>query len=243
MSDYDATTYGERVAGIYDEMHGYLGAGEVDLLCELAGGRPALELGVGTGRLAIPLAARGVECHGIDASPAMIERLRAKPGGEQVKVSLGDFADVDVPGQFALVYVVFNTFFALLSQEEQVRCFRNVAGRLTPDGFFLIEGAVPSPSLYTGGQAFRTTDVTATGVSLHAARFDPVSQTSFGQQILIDESGIRLYPVKLRFSWPSELDLMAQLARMRLRERWGGWAREPFTARSERHVSIYERAA
>jgi hypothetical protein len=172
----------------------------------------------------------------------MLERLRAKPGGEQVKVTLGDFADVAAPGQFALVYVVFNTFFALLSQDEQVRCFRNVAARLTPDGLFLIEGAVPNPSLYTNNQAFRTSNVTAAGVSLHAARFDPVTQISFGQQIVIDENGIRLYPVKLRFSWPSELDLMAQLAGMRLRARWGGWERQPFNARSERHVSVYERA-
>jgi len=242
MSDYDATTYGERVAAVYDEMHGYIGRQEVGLLAELAGGGRALELGVGTGRLAIPLADGGVECHGIDASPAMIERLRAKPGGDRVSVTLGDFADVSAPGEFALVYAVFNTFFALLSQDEQVRCFGNVAGRLAPGGLFLIEGAVPAPSLYTGGQAFRTSAVTTTGVSLHAARFDPVTQTAFGQQIIIDESGVRLYPVRLRFSWPSELDLMARLAGMRLRDRWGGWEREPFTARSERHVSVYERA-
>ena len=242
MDDYDASTYGERIAEVYDERHGYLDDGGVELLAELARGGRALELGIGTGRVALPLSARGVEVHGIDASPAMIEKLRAKPGGEVINVTVGDFADVAAEGEFSLVYVVFNTFFALLSQDEQVRCFRNVAARLTDGGLFLVEVFVPDLSLYYRGHMFRTFNIQADSLSLQVASLDPVAQTATGQQIFITERGVRLYPVKLRFAWPSELDLMARLAGLRLRERWGGWRREPFTARSEKHVSVYERA-
>ena len=242
MDDYDASTYGERVAEIYDEQHGYMGESEADFLAELARGGRALELGVGTGRVALPLAARGLEVHGIDASPSMIERLRAKPGGERVRIYTGDFADVAAEGEFSLVYVVFNTFFALLSQDEQVRCFQNVARRLTGDGVFLVEAFVPNLSLYVGGQTVRAVNITTDAVNLHAARHDLATQTLVGQQILVDEGGVRLYPIKLRYAWPSELDLMARLAGLRLRERHGGWRREPFMARSEKHVSVYERA-
>jgi SAM-dependent methyltransferase len=243
MNDYDASTYGERLAEIYDEQHSYMGERETDFLAELARGGRALELGVGTGRVALPLAARGVEVHGIDASPSMIERLRAKPGGERVTAHAGDFADVAVEGEFSLVYVVFNTFFALLSQDEQVRCFQNVALRLTPDGVFLVEAFVPDPSLYHHGHMVRTFNIKTDSISLHAAQLDAVAQTTTGQQIFITERGVRLYPIKLRYAWPSELDLMARLAGLRLRERHGGWLREPFTARSEKHVSVYERSA
>lgn len=244
MFDYDISTYGERIADVYDEWHGHLVEGGVELLAGLAGGAGgrALELGVGTGRVAIPLAALGVEVHGIDASPAMVEKLRAKPGGGRVQVTAGDFADAAVGGQFSLVYVVFNTIFALLSQAEQVRCFANVAARLAPGGVFLVEAFVPDPTLYQNGQTIRASNVTAGEVNLHAARHDPVEQVVFGQQILINAEGVRLYPVKLRYAWPAELDLMARLAGLRLRVRWGGWRREPFNARSEKHVSVYERA-
>lgn len=241
MDDYDASTYGERIAEVYDEQHSYMDASGVELLFELARGGRALELGVGTGRLALPLSARGIEVHGIDASPAMVEKLRAKPGGENVKINMGDFADVPAEGAFSLVYVVFNTFFALLSQEDQVRCFQNVAERLTADGLFLIEAFVPDLSLYDHGQMLRAASIKADSLSLNVASLDPVTQALTGQQIVITERGLRLYPVKLRFAWPSELDLMARLAGLRLRERWGGWRREPFTARSEKHVSVYER--
>jgi SAM-dependent methyltransferase len=241
MDDYEASTYGERVAEVYDEWHSYLGADGVELLAELARGGRALELGVGTGRVAIPLAARGVETHGIDASPAMVARLRAKAGGERIPVTIGDFADVDAPGEFALVYVVFNTFFALLTQDEQARCFRNVAARLGAGGVFLIEAFVPDLSLYDKGQLVRAASVTTDAVNIQASRLDPVAQTVTGQQIVFGAEGVRLYPVKLRFAWPSEMDLMARLAGLRLRERWGGWLREPFDARSAKHVSIYER--
>ena len=242
MDDYGAATYGERIADVYDEWHGFLGESGVELLAELAGTGRALELGVGTGRIAIPLAARGVETHGIDASPAMVARMRAKPGGERVAVTIGDFADVAAPGEFALVYVVFNTFFALLTQDEQVRCFQNVAGKLSAGGVFLIEAFVPDLSLYDHGQSVRAASITTDEVNIQASRLDPVAQTIMGQQVIGGAKGVRFNPIKLRYAWPSELDLMARLAGLRLRERRGGWLREPFDARSAKHVSIYERA-
>lgn len=242
MADYDASTYGERIADVYDEWHSYLGAGGVELMAELAGTGRALELGIGTGRIAIPLAARGIEVHGIDASPAMVAQLHSKPGGERIPVTIGDFAEVSAEGEFALVYVVFNTFFALLTQEDQVRCFKNVAAKLSAGGVFLIEAFVPDLTLYDRGQSIRASSITTDAVNLQASRLDPVAQTVTGQQVIAGAEGVRLYPVKLRYAWASEMDLMARLAGMRLRERWGGWLREPFDARSEKHISIYERA-
>src|SRR5438874_5143294 len=174
MDGYDESTYGEAIADMYDDTYGGCDEAAVRLLAECAQGGRALELGIGTGRVALPLSARGVEVHGIDASPAMIEKLRAKPGGEVINVTVGDFADVAVEGTFSLVYVVFNTFFALLSQDEQVRCFQNVAQRLTPDGVFLVEAFVPDPSLYNHGHMFRTFNIKTDSISLHAAQLDTV---------------------------------------------------------------------
>jgi SAM-dependent methyltransferase len=240
METYTASTYGERIAEVYDERHDTFDEAAVRLLAELARGGRALELGVGTGRVALPLTGRGVEVHGIDASPAMVERLRAKPGGDAVAVTFGDFADVAVEGEFALVYVVFNTFFALLSQEAQVRCFRNVARRLAPGGVFLVEAFVPDVARYDGGQVNRATEVTTERVVYDVAQHDPARQYVTGQSVVITDGRVRLYPVQLRYAWPSELDLMARLAGLRLRERRGGWQREPFNG-SGKHVSVYER--
>ena len=243
MSDaYTKETYGESYARVYDDWHGSLDEATVEHLCELAAGGRVLELGVGTGRVALPLAARGLEVHGIDSSAAMVERLRAKPGGAGVKVSMGDFADVAAEGEFALVYVVLNTFFMLLTQEEQVRCFGNVAPRLAPGGAFVVEAFVPDLTLYDRGQAVRLSDVGKEFVNLHVAQLDAARQRVTGQQIVVDAGGVRLFPIEIRFAWPSELDLMARLAGLRLRERWGGWRREPFDGRSTKHVSVYERA-
>jgi SAM-dependent methyltransferase len=244
MEGYRPETYGDRIAGVYDALMAHLpDPGDcVDRLAELAGPGPALELGIGTGRVALPLAARGVAVHGIDASPAMVERLRAKPGGEAIPVTFGDFADVPVEGRYRLVYVVFNTFFALLTQEDQVRCFAAVAGRLAPGGAFLLAGFVPDPTLYSGGQSVRTTEVGLDRARLDLARHDPVAQRVDFQHVVLTEGGLRLYPGSIRYAWPSELDLMARLAGLRLRERWGGWRREPFGADSGQHVSVYEHA-
>jgi SAM-dependent methyltransferase len=240
-NDYSAETYGETIAEIYDERHASFDEDAVALLAELARGGRALELGIGTGRIALPLAARGVEVHGIDASPAMVERLRAKPDGEALAVTFGDFAEVPVEGEFALVYVVFNTFFALLTQEEQVRCFQSVARRLAPGGVFLIEAFVPDMTLFNRGQTVRAVKVTAEIVDMHASTHDISAQRVSSQQIIIKDGAIRLYPVQIRYCWPSELDLMARLAGLVLRERWGGWRREPFNSESMKHVSVYAR--
>lgn len=243
MDQYDTSTFGARIADVYDQVYHGCEDAAIAQLGDLARGGRALELGIGTGRVALPLAAHGVEVHGIDASEAMVARLRDKPGGSSIPVSIGDFADVAVSGEFSLVFVVLNTFAALLSQEEQVRCFRNVAQHLTPDGAFVIEVFVPDLARFSRDQYTVASVVGTDRVGLDVARHDPVRQLTVHQHIEITEQGIRLYPVQLRYVWPAELDLMAQLAGMRLRSRWGGWQREPFTASSARHVSIYERAS
>jgi hypothetical protein len=172
----------------------------------------------------------------------MVERLRAKPGGDAIPVTFGDFAGVPVEGRYRLVYVVFNTFFALLTQDDQLRCFAAVADRLAPGGALVLQGFVPDPTLYSGGQSVRTTEVGLDRARLDLARHDPVAQRVDFQHVVLTEAGIRLYPGALRYAWPSELDLMARLAGLRLRERWGGWRREPFGADSGLHVSVYEHA-
>jgi SAM-dependent methyltransferase len=244
MKNYTTETYGESYAESYDEWHGVLEEASVETLAGLAGvGGRALELGVGTGRVAIPLAGAGVEVHGIDASPAMLARMRAKPGGERVRVTVGDFAGVEAEGEFALVFVVFNTFFMLLTQEEQVRCFRNAAARLAPGGVFVVEAFVPDLARYEGGQAVRTTSIADGQVSLEVTKLDAARQHLSSQRVVLGGSaGVRLFPIQLRYAWPSELDLMARLAGLSLRERWGGWRREPFDSHSVKHVSVYERA-
>jgi SAM-dependent methyltransferase len=245
VDEYDASTYGDRIASIYDELiEGKFDTeGAVSFLAELAGPGPALELGIGTGRVALPLAERGVDVHGIDASEAMVEKLRSKPGGDRIPITLKDFATVDVEGAFSVVFVVFNTFFALVNQEDQVRCFGGVSERLTPDGVFVLEAFVPDVSRFGRyHQRVEAGDLSLDRVRLEVARHDPVTQRIDGQHVVISEKETKLYPVHLRYAWPSELDLMAQLAGLRLRERWGSWRRDPFTESSERHISVYGRS-
>jgi SAM-dependent methyltransferase len=244
MERYGPETYGEQVADLYDDWFGDHPDTQaaVERLAELAGPGPVLELGVGTGRLALPLAERGLEVHGIDASPAMLNRLRAKPGGQRVHLHLGDMAEVAVEGSYALVFVAANTLYLLPSQDQQLRCFANAATRLSTGGVFVVEVFVPDPAHYRDGQQLGVTRVTVDSVLLTAARHDPVGQRIDAQQIQFGPgAGFRLIPGVLRYAWPSELDLMARLAGLRLRERWGGWRREPFTATSSMHVSVYER--
>ena len=239
MKDYTEATYGDRIAEIYDRMF----AGDADVvvrtLAQLAGVGRALELGIGTGRVALPLAERGVEVHGIDASEAMVNQLRAKPGGDAIPVSIGDFADFRVDGSFALVFVVFNTIFGLTTQEAQVQCFRCVAEHLTAGGVFLNEAFVPDPARFARGQNVSVTSVESDLVTLDVARHDAANQRVYSQHLLFAESGTRLFPVQLRYAWPSELDLMARLAGLRLR--WSDWDGAPFTSASSGHISLYER--
>jgi SAM-dependent methyltransferase len=191
--------------------------------------------------VAIPLAAAGVEVHGIDASAAMVERLRTKPGGDAIPVTIGDFRDFSLDATFTLVYVPFNTFFALLTQDDQVECFRAVARHLTPDGAFVMEAFVPDLARFDRGQRVSAIRVEPDEVSLDVMTHDPVTQVGDAQHVVIRESGIHLYPVRIRFAYVAELELMARLAGMRLRERWADWDRTPFSSASGKHISVWER--
>jgi SAM-dependent methyltransferase len=242
-------SFGEDVAEGYDDVQRYSKtpsrseqAAAVGFLEKLAGGGPVLELAIGTGWIALPLAERGIRVDGIDLSPAMIDQLRAKPGGEQISVTMGDFADVPVPGTYRLIFVVANTLFNLLTQDDQVRCFENVAAHLTGDGTFLIEAFRPDflyrlrDHQYVDAEAIEVDEV-----RLDVARHDPVKQLLEESHVSLSREGVRLNPIVTRYAWPSELDLMARIAWLRLKERWGGWNREPFTSTSSTHVSVYGR--
>ena len=241
---YGPSTYGDRIAEIYDATHvvQQLPTEQtVAFLAELAGSGPALELAIGTGRVALPLAERGVEVHGIDGSEAMVEKLREKPGGNQIEVTMGDMADVGVGGRFALVYLIFNTFFGLLTQDDQVRCFANVAEHLEEDGKFVIEVFFPDLARFDRNQRASAANVGTDEVWFNLDSHEPIAQRIDSMHVVLREGGIKLYPVRIRYAFPPELDLMARLAGLRLRERYGGWEREPFTESSGRHVSVYER--
>ena len=235
-------SFGEDVAARYDDVPRGDESAAVAFLERLAGDGPALELAIGTGRIALPLAARGTRVAGVDLSPAMIARLRRKPGGDQIPVTLGDFAEVPVPGRFRLVYVVFNTLFNLLTQDAQVRCFENVAAHLTDDGAFVVEAFVPAYLTRLRDEQY--VDAEAIGVDevrLDVGRHDPVTQRLYESHVSLTAQGVRLNPIVSRYAWPSELDLMARIAGLRLRDRWAGWQGEPFTATSRAHVSVYGR--
>lgn len=228
------------MANVYDQWYANYEAAMIEALAELTRGVPTLELGIGTGRVALPLQEKGIAVHGIDISPAMIEKLRSKPGGDKIQVTMGNFADVAVDGQFTLIYVVFNTFFGLLTQADQIRCIENVAKRLEPDGSFVVEAFMPDLSRFTAQQAFRVVSMGENEVRLDAAQIDPVAQQITNQHITLTERGVQLYPVKMRYVWPAELDLMARLAGLQIRERWGNWDKSPFENHSGKHISIYE---
>ena len=243
MDDYTASTYGERIADVYDSFYGSVDVElRMDVLEELAAGGRALELGTGTGSFALPLAERGVDVQGIEISEAMVEALRAKEGGTGVPVTIGDFADVEVEGTFSLVYVLNNTFFMLTEQEGQVQCFENVAAHLDASGVFLVDAFVPDVTRFDRGQEVRTRLPDLETVRLDVSTHDPMRQLVDFRHVLLSEAGIRVYPARLRYAWPSELDLMARLAGLRLRERWGDWRRTPFSSTGQAHVSVYERA-
>jgi hypothetical protein len=241
VKDYEPmASFDVDAAAIYDDTPRGDEPETVAFLERLAGGGPVLELAVGTGRIALPLAARGVRVDGVDLSEAMVARLRAKPGGDQIAVTMGDFAEVPVTGSYPLIYVVFNTLFNLLTQEDQIRCFRNVAGHLTADGSFLVEASAPGDLYRLRDNQY--VDAEAIGLSevwLDVGRHDPVSQRLDETHVHLTPEGVRLYPIVTRYSWPSELDLMAMIAGLRLKERWGGWNREPFDALSARHISVW----
>jgi SAM-dependent methyltransferase len=245
MEGWGISTYGDAIADIYDDLYEDLFLdkdAQVEFLAELARGGRTLELAIGTGRVALPLAAKGVEVHGIDASAGMVERLKAKPGGTDIKISYGDMADVDVDGEFGLVFVVFNSFFALTSQEDQVRCFANVARHLTDEGVFVLSAFVPDVSRYRNHQDSYVHEVGLGRTHVVFSRHDPVAQTVTSNQMIIGTDGIKQFPVFLRYAWPSELDLMARLAGLELKDRFADWSRKPFDSSSQHHVSLYGKA-
>ena len=243
MKDYKPImSFGEDVAKGYRDVQRGDEAAAVAFLAHLAGQGPVLELAIGAGRIALPLAAQGHRVDGFDIAPAMVAQLRTKPGGAALAVTIGDFADVPVPGAYSLIYVVWNTLFNLLTQEDQVRCFENVARHLTDDGCFVVETYVPTflyrlrNDQYVDAEAIQVDEV-----RLDLLRHDMVQQRIEESHVTLSAAGVHLNPVVQRYAWPAELDLMARIAGLRLQQRWGGWNREPFTAASSAHVSVYGR--
>ncbi len=229
-----ARTYDDSLRGDEDAA--------VEFLASLAQSGSALELAIGTGRIALPLAGRGLRVDGIDISQPMVDQLRSKPGGDQLAVTIGDFADVPVSGEYGLIYVVFNTFFNLLTQDDQVRCFENVAAHLTEDGVFVIEAYVPAFLVRLRNDQYVDAEaVEVDEVRLDVLRHDLATQRIDESHVSLSASGVSLNPVVQRYAWPSELDLMARIAGLRLKERWGSWGRDPFTSASGNCVSVYGR--
>lgn len=243
MDDPDGY-FGERVAARYDDESAEMfqpSAVEpaVGLLRELAGGGRALELGIGTGRIALPLAHSGVPVHGIDLSRAMVARLRAKPGGDAIGVTIGDFATTRVDGTFSVAYLVFNTIMNLVTQDEQVACFRNAADHLEPGGAFVVEVGVPDLQRLPPGETVRPFAVRPDRLGFDT--YDVAAQGLVSHHYRIADGRVDVLSVPFRYVWPSELDLMARLAGMALRHRWSDWHRTPFTSDSTRHVSVWEK--
>jgi SAM-dependent methyltransferase len=236
--------FNERVAGRYDEAEEDMFAPAVvdpavDLLAELAGDGRALELGIGTGRIALPLAKRGVPVHGIELSESMVARLRSKPGGEEIEVTIGDFATTKVNGPFSLVYLVFNTIMNLTTQAAQAASFRNAAAHLVSGGCFVIETGIPELQRLPPGETFRAFHVSESRWGFD--EYDVGRQSLISHHLELVDGDVERVSIPFRYVWPSELDLMAQLAGMRLRDRWGDWTRERFLSDSRKHVSVWEK--
>ena len=241
---HDDGYFDERVAARYDESASEMFDSAVvdpviEFLGELAGAGRALELGIGTGRIAHPLARRGVPVHGIELSKAMVARLHAKSAGEDIGVTIGDFATTTVDGKFSVAYLVFNTIWNLTTQAAQVACFRNVSAHLEPGGCFVIEVGVPGLQRLSPGETIHAFHVSEARWGLD--EYDVASQGLTSHHFEIVDGSLERHSIPFRYAWPSELDLMAQLAGMSLRERWSGWEREPFTNASRKHVSVWEK--
>jgi SAM-dependent methyltransferase len=236
--------FDERVAARYDDSEAEMFEAEVidpvvEVLVELAGSRSALELGIGTGRIALPLARRGVSVHGIDLSKAMVARLLAKRDGEDIGVTIRDFATTTVDGSFALAYLVFNTIMNLTTQAAQVACFHNAAAHLEPGGCFVIEVTIPNLRRLPPGETFHVFNASENHWGID--EYEVATQGLTSHHFETVDGTVERLSIPFRYAWPSELDLMAQLAGMRLRSRWGGWKREPFTSESTKHVSVWEK--
>jgi SAM-dependent methyltransferase len=238
--------FDEHVAARYDDSSSEMFSAAaidpaVDFLAALAGDGRALELGIGTGRIALPLAKRGVPVHGIDLSNAMVARLRAKPGGEEIGVTIGDFATTQVEGTFTVAYLVFNTIMNLTTQASQVACYRNVARHLEPGGCFVIEVGVPELQRLPPGETLRPLYLTESRWGFD--EYDVANQGLTSHHFALVDGQLERHSIPFRYAWPAELDLMAELGGMSLRERWSGWQREPFASDSRRHVSVWQKPA
>jgi SAM-dependent methyltransferase len=214
----------------------------VDFLAGLAGGGPVLELAIGTGRVALPLAARGLVVEGVEASEEMVARMRVKPGGAEIPVAIGDMADVPVAGPFRLVYLVFNTLFNLVDADRQADCFRNVARVLAPGGAFVIEAFVPDPADFDRDEQVQVRAVTEDSATIRLHRYDRAAQRFIRQTITFDSRGVHLKPFAMRYCWPEQIDQMAGQAGLRLAERYADWHRRRFDAGSRDHISVYRAA-
>jgi SAM-dependent methyltransferase len=243
-ASFDPAEYGRYAAGGYDELHAGLDtSAAVEILADLAGGGPVVEFGIGTGRLALPLAERGLAVHGIEGSPDMAALLKSKPGGQEIPVVVGDFAKVTVGDDFRLAFLVYNTIYALPSQDAQVECFVNAARHLRPGGRFVAEAWVPDVGAFRNGSAVRPVQVSGGHVELEIAKLHPAQQTMLTTKVHLSENGVRLIPANHRYAWPSEMDLMARIAGLQLVHRWENWQRAPFRDASTAHVSVWEKPA
>jgi SAM-dependent methyltransferase len=242
MRNYGPETFGELNADEYDLLHNP-GTTEaaIELLSEFALPGRTLELAIGTGRVALPLAERGCRIEGIEASPLMVEKLRQKPGGHGIPVTIGDMSEVKADGMFDFVFLIFNTLYNLTSQAAQVNCFRNAASMLAPGGAFLIEAFVPDLSQFHDHRSVKPRHVGFSSLALEAAVHDPTTQRIDYQVLRVTSEGTKLTPLPMRYAWPQETDLMAQLAGMDLETRWGGWDKSDFTANSQMHISVYRK--
>lgn len=237
----DPGLFGRLWAATYDGPGNPDPAPAVDFLAPLAEGGPVLELAVGTGRVALPLAARGLAVEGVEASPEMVAHLRAKPGGADMPVTIGDMSDVPVAGPYRLVFLVFNTLFNLVSEERQAACFRNVARVLAPGGAFVIETFVPDPADFDRDEQVQVREVTEDSATIRLHRYDRAAQTFVRQTVTFDASGVHLKPFAMQYAWPEQIDELAERAGLRLTERYADWDRTPFEADSRAHISVYRR--
>ncbi|MBW4720380.1 class I SAM-dependent DNA methyltransferase [Saccharothrix obliqua] len=245
MEGFELSTYGDAIAGLFDGT-GWAGdpgdtAETIQWLADHAGEGPVLELGVGTGRVAVPLAEKGIEVHGIDASEGMLAQLRAKPGGDRVKLFVQDFTDFSVPHEYSMAYAVFDTLPFITDQERQIRCFERVAAVLKSGGRFVTQCSIPDPARYDRNQRTQTVRVEKDHVVLTFTRRERLTQRSSIQFAVLSEQGVRFFPMHIRTVMPSELDLMARIAGLELESRWSDWSGAPLRDSHERHISIYRK--
>lgn len=235
--------FDEKVAATYDEDLGSLDPevldSIVDLLAELANGGRILEFGIGTGRIALPLASRGIEVHGIDLSKAMLDKLAEKTGGDLIPTIQGDFSSTSYGRSFSLVYLIFNTIMNLTTQADQVRCFQNAATHLDPGGHFVIEVMVPALQSIPYGETHHVFDLREDHWGVD--RYDVVSQALVSHHVRRRNQQVELSSIPFRYVWPSELDLMARIAHLQLQARWGSWSKDPFTHLSRHHISVWQK--